>query len=62
MMCMISAVVFLSEEDYKTPRSRRDAVNEDSPTEDEVVLPKHIKYKIRMDVDNVPPTSMLQSM
>ena len=35
-------------------RSKRQA------TSDELNLPKHIKYKIRVDTDNVPSTSLLR--
>ena len=35
-------------------RSRRQA------TSGGLNLPKHIKYKIRVDIDNVPPTSLLR--
>ena len=35
-------------------RSKRQA------TSGELNLPKHIKYKIRVDIDNVPSTSLLR--
>ena len=35
-------------------RSKRQA------TSDELNLPKNIKYKIRVDIDNVPSTSLLR--
>lgn len=44
----IAGLVFLNTEDTTT-RTRRDASEAD-------VVPKHIKYKIRMDIDSVEST------